>query len=83
VTRTDAASRIIAAPPDRVYAALVDPEALVSWLPPDGMSGWFEHFDARTGGSYRLVLTYEDPRVDRGKSTARSDIIDARFVGVG
>jgi uncharacterized protein YndB with AHSA1/START domain len=71
---------VIAAPPDRVYAALVDPEALVRWLPPDGMSGRFERFDARPGGSYRLVLTYADASGAPGKATADSDIVEARFV---
>src|SRR4051794_18793450 len=80
MTRTDTASRVIAAPPDRVYAALVDPEALTAWLPPDGMSGRFERFDARPGGSYRLVLTYQDASTARGKATADSDIVDVRFV---
>jgi uncharacterized protein YndB with AHSA1/START domain len=80
--RTDAASRVIAAPLDRVYAALVDPEALTAWLPPQGMSGRFERFDARPGGSYRLVLTYSDPSTARGKTTADSDVVEARFVDV-
>jgi uncharacterized protein YndB with AHSA1/START domain len=44
------------------------------------MSGRFERFDARPGGSYRLVLTYADPSAAHGKSTADSDIVDARFV---
>ena len=78
--RTDRASRVIAAPPDRIYAALVDPEALMVWLPPEGMTGRFERFDARSGGSYRLVLTYADPSVSRGKATADSDIVEARFI---
>src|SRR5512133_2654729 len=76
MARTDTASRVIAAPPDRVYAALVDPEALTAWLPPDGMSGSFERFDARPGGSYRLVLTYADASTARGKATADSDIVE-------
>jgi uncharacterized protein YndB with AHSA1/START domain len=80
MTRTDTASRVIAASPDHVYAALVDPEALISWLPPRGMSGRFERFDARPGGSYRLVLTYEDAETARGKATADSDIVDVRFL---
>ena len=29
---------MIGAPPEQVYAVLVDPEALAEWLPPDGMS---------------------------------------------
>ncbi|NGM14156.1 SRPBCC domain-containing protein [Verrucosispora sioxanthis] len=80
--RTDRASRVIAAPPDRVYAALVDPDALVAWLPPAGMSGRFERFDARPGGSYRMVLTYADASTASGKATADSDIVEARFVDI-
>jgi uncharacterized protein YndB with AHSA1/START domain len=71
---------VIAAPLDRVYAALVEPEALTAWLPPDGMSGRFERFDARPGGSYRLVLTYADASAAPGKTTADSDVVEARFV---
>ena len=82
MARTDAALRVIGAPSDRVYAALVDPEALTAWLPPDGMSGRFDRFDARPGGSYRLVLTYADASTGRGKATADSDIVEARFLDV-
>ena len=82
MTRTDTAFRVIAAPPDRVYAALVDPDVLVTWLPPEGMSGRFERFDARPGGSYRLVLTYADASAARGKATVDSDIVEARFVDI-
>jgi uncharacterized protein YndB with AHSA1/START domain len=78
--RTDVASRVIDASPVRIYAALVDPEALTAWLPPAGMSGRFEHFDARVGGSYRLVLTYADPTTAPGKTSADSDVVEARFV---
>jgi uncharacterized protein YndB with AHSA1/START domain len=51
MARTDTASRVIAAPLDRVFAALVDPEALTAWLPPDGMSGKFERGRAGRTGS--------------------------------
>jgi uncharacterized protein YndB with AHSA1/START domain len=80
--RTDTASRLIAAPPERVYAAFVDPDALLAWLPPDGMSGRFDWFDARPGGSYRLTLTYADASGAPGKATADSDVIEARFVDI-
>ena len=80
MTRTDAAARLVAAPPDRVYAALLDPDALAAWLPPEGMTGTFEHFDARPGGSYRLRLTYADASAAPGKATADSDVVDVRFV---
>lgn len=80
MSRTDSASRVIAAPVDAVYAALVDPVALVRWLPPEGMSGRFEHFDLRPGGGYRLVLTYDDPDTAEGKTTADSDVTVVRFL---
>jgi len=73
---------VIAAPLERVYAALVDPDALVAWLPPEGMSGRFERFDARPGGSYRMVLTYADASGAPGKATADSDIVEGRFLDV-
>lgn len=80
--RTDTATRVIEAPAVRVFAALVDPEALLSWLPPSGMTGRFERFDARPGGSYRLILTYDDPAAAGGKATAGSDVVEARFVDI-
>ena len=73
---------MIAATPERVYAALVDPEALAAWLPPDGMSGRIERFDLRPGGSYRMVLTYADAFASKGKATADSDIVEARFIDI-
>jgi uncharacterized protein YndB with AHSA1/START domain len=73
---------VIAAPSQRVYAALIDPGALTTWLPPSGMTARFEHFDLRPGGSYRLVLTYIDDSGAPGKASADTDIVDARFVDV-
>lgn len=63
-----------------VYAAMISREALEAWLPPDGMSARFERFDPRPGGSYRLVLTYNDASGARGKATADTDVVEARFV---
>ena len=80
--RTDRGSRVIAAPPERVWAALIDPEALLAWLPPGDMTGRFDRFDARPGGSYRMVLTYPDASGAPGKATAGSDIVEARFVDI-
>jgi uncharacterized protein YndB with AHSA1/START domain len=80
--RTDQGSRVIAAPLERVWAALIDPGALLAWLPPGEMTGRFERFDARPGGSYRMVLTYSDASGAPGKATAGSDIVEARFVDI-
>ena len=80
--RTDTASRVVAASAERVYAALVDREALAAWLPPDAMTATFERFDAKPGGSYRLVLTYAGGQHGHGKSTADSDIVEGRFLSL-
>ena len=82
MARTDTASRVVAASPERTFAALVDRDALTAWLPPDGMSGRFERFDVRPGGSYRLVLTYADASAAPGKAAADSDIVEARIVDI-
>jgi uncharacterized protein YndB with AHSA1/START domain len=73
---------VIAAPPAQVYAALVDREALMAWLPPAGMTARFERFDPRPGGSYRLVLTYADASGAPGKATPESDVVEARYVDI-
>ena len=82
MSRTDTASRVIDAEKSRVFAALVDPDQLLEWLPPRGMTGRFEEFDPLPGGSYRLVLTYEEGSPGTGKATADSDVVEARFIDV-
>jgi len=80
--RTDSASRVVNAEVERVFAAFLDPGQLAEWLPPQGMTGRFESFDPRPGGSYRLVLTYEVGTSGSGKATADSDIVEARFIDI-
>ena len=82
VSRTDRASRVIRAPLDRVFDALVERAALETWLAPDGMTARFEWFHPVPGGSYRLILTYAHPSGASGKSSADSDVVDARFVDI-
>lgn len=77
-TRT---SRVIRARPEELYAAFMDPTALVDWLPPAEMTGVIHAFDARVGGGYRMSLFYPpNERVFRGKTTDREDMVDVRFV---
>ena len=45
------------APPEKVFRAHVDPELVVQWLGPRGVEMRIDHFDGRTGGSYRYVHT--------------------------
>lgn len=82
MSRIDSASRLVQAAPARVFAALVDPAELLAWLPPHGMTGRFEWFDARPGGSYRLILTYDEALPGQGKTTSDSDVVEARFTEI-
>lgn len=76
--RTDRASRRIEAEPGRIYRALTDPQAIVSWRPPKGMRGEMLAFDAREGGTYRMALIYEDQSI-QGKSSGNVDVVEGRF----
>lgn len=49
--------RVLAAPPSRVYKALIDPAAMCKWLPPYGFTGTVHESDARVGGRYRMSFT--------------------------
>src|SRR5713101_102130 len=74
-------SRIVRARPDELYAAFLDPTALVDWLPPAEMTGEIHEFDARVGGGYRMSLFYPpDERAFRGKTSDREDMVEVRFV---
>lgn len=46
--------RVLSAPPERVYRAFLDPEAMVKWLPPHGFVGKVDHLDAKVGGTYQM-----------------------------
>lgn len=82
MARTDEADLLIDASSARVFNALTDPDAVVRWLLPAGMTGRIEHFDARTGGTYRIVLAYDDPTGSPGKSSAAEDVAEGAFVEV-
>ena len=49
--------RLLRAPPERVYRAFLDADALAKWLPPHGFTGRVRELDARVGGRYRMSFT--------------------------
>lgn len=72
-------SRFIAAPRERVYHALLDPEAVARWKVPAGMSCEVHEFEPVEGGAIRISLTYDAP--DRaGKTRGLTDTYRGRFV---
>jgi len=79
--RVDRASRVIRAARPAIYRALIDPQAWVRWLPPEGMSGQVEAFDPRPGGRYRMVLAYRSAdHATPGKATPERDVVEGRFL---
>lgn len=77
--RTDRAQRPIAATPEKIYRAFVDPNAMAEWMPPKGMTARFDTFEPRAGGAYRMTLTYRDEET-RGKTSANEDVVEGTFV---
>lgn len=49
--------RVLTAPPEPVYRAFLDADALARWLPPNGYLCKVAHLDARVGGSFRMSFT--------------------------
>ena len=45
------------APIDKVFRAHTDPELVAQWLGPRRHEMRIDHYDCRTGGSYRYVMT--------------------------
>lgn len=79
--RTDIARRFVRAPAASIYRALVDAAAVARWLPPAGMTGQVHAFDPRPGGAYRMSLTYRaEDGVQRGKTSAQTDMVSGRFL---
>jgi uncharacterized protein YndB with AHSA1/START domain len=56
-TNTIRLHRVLRAPPERVYRAFLDPDAMSKWLPPNGFTGRVHHLEAKVGGSYRMSFT--------------------------
>ena len=57
MTNTIRLHRVLQAPPERVYRAFLDANAMVKWLPPNGFTGQIHHLDARVGGAYSMSFT--------------------------
>ena len=49
--------RVLAAPPEKVYKAFIDPDAKAKWLPPNGFTGNVHEMNAQVGGGYRMSFT--------------------------
>ncbi|EJB02582.1 hypothetical protein Rleg9DRAFT_1385 [Rhizobium leguminosarum bv. trifolii WSM597] len=60
IRRSTTVSSFIAAPPERIYRAFLDAEAVATWLPPGSMRGIVHAFEGREGGAFSMSLVYPD-----------------------
>ena len=49
--------RVLRAPPERVFKAFIDADAMNKWLPPNGYTGKVHQMDAKVGGGYKMSFT--------------------------
>jgi uncharacterized protein YndB with AHSA1/START domain len=75
-------SSFIEAPAAAVFAAFLDPGALIQWLPPAEMTGRMHRFDPRVGGGYSMSLYYPDAEPAQGKTGDREDRVEVRYVEI-
>ena|SRR3990167_260664 len=57
VSNTVRIHRILRAPPERVYRAFLNAEAMSKWLSPNGFTGTVHHTEAIVGGTFRMSIT--------------------------
>jgi uncharacterized protein YndB with AHSA1/START domain len=77
VDQVHTSSRLIAATSSRIYDAWVRVEELVRWLPPNGAMAEIELFEARPGGRFKIILSFNG---DTGKSSASTDVVLGQFL---
>jgi uncharacterized protein YndB with AHSA1/START domain len=56
-TNTVRLHRVLGAPPERLYRAFLDADAIAKWLPPNGFTCKVHELDAKVGGRHRMSFT--------------------------
>jgi len=56
-TNTIRLHRVLRAPPEKIYRAFLDADAMAKWLPPFGFTGRVHHLEAKVGGAHRMSFT--------------------------
>lgn len=54
MTSTVKLHRVFTAKPDKIYRAFVEPDAVASWLPPNGFTCTVHEFNPTVGGGHRM-----------------------------
>ena len=56
-SQTDRLHRELRTRPERLYRAVLDPDAMAKWLPPNGFTGKVHQMDAKVDGAWRMSFT--------------------------
>lgn len=56
-TNTVNLHRVLAAKPEKIYRAFLEPDAMSKWLPPNGFTCRVHHMQAKVGGTYKMSFT--------------------------
>jgi uncharacterized protein YndB with AHSA1/START domain len=64
--------RVLAARPDKVYRAFLEPDALAKWLPPNGFACTVHKLEAEVGGSYSMSF--------RNFTTSQSHSFSGKYI---
>ena len=56
-TNTVRLHRVLRAPPERIYRAFLNADALTKWLPPNGFIATVHHIEAQVGGTFKMSFT--------------------------
>ncbi len=78
-SRTTRVSCHVKAAREKVYRALIDPDAIKMWKFPDDMTCQVHAFEGYEGGLFRISLTYVAP-TGTGKTTENTDTYHGRFL---
>jgi uncharacterized protein YndB with AHSA1/START domain len=49
--------RVLRAPPERIYRAFLDAQAMTKWLPPNGFTAKVYEMDPKVGGTFKMSFT--------------------------
>ena len=49
--------RVLRTPPEKVYRAFTEADAMTKWLPPHGFTAKVHHMDAKVGGTFSMSFT--------------------------
>ena len=64
--------RVLAARPDKVYRAFLEPDALAKWLPPNGFACTVHKLEPAVGGSYSMSF--------RNFTTSQSHSFSGKYI---